>query len=88
MDNHHAGIHHDPKLEKLEQREVTEWMSLIDEGTPNTIVRIPKSQEGMDPKNPLIILEGESKLIITQVKSLYKIITLVIIRFHDWSIKV
>jgi hypothetical protein len=67
MDNLQAGIHHDPKLEKLEQREVTEWMSLIDEGTPNTIVRIPKSQEGTDPKSPLIILEGESKLLISQV---------------------
>jgi hypothetical protein len=67
MDNLHAGIHHDPKLEKLEQRELAEWMSLIDEGTPNTIVRIPKSQEGTDPKSPLIIMEGESKLLISQV---------------------
>ena len=67
MDNHQAGIHHDPKLEKLEQREVTEWMSLIDEGTPNTIFRIPKSQQGLDPNNPLIIMEGQSKLLITQV---------------------
>ena len=68
MDNLHAGIHHDPKLEKLEQRELSEWMSLIDEGTPNTIVRIPKSDAGSDPKNPLVILEGESKLIISQVR--------------------
>ena len=67
MDNLQAGIHHDPKLEKLEQRELAEWMSLIDEGTPNTIVRIPKSEAGTDPKNPLVILEGESKLIISQV---------------------
>ncbi len=68
MDNHHAGIHHDPKLEKLEQREVTEWMSLIDEQEPNTILRVPKSTEGIDIENPLIIPEGKSRLLITQVR--------------------
>ena len=38
-ENVRSGIHHDPKLEKLEQRELMEWMSLIDEQTPNTIIR-------------------------------------------------
>ena len=38
-ENVRSGIHHDPKLEKLEQRELMEWMSLIDEQTPGTIIR-------------------------------------------------
>ena len=58
-----SGIHHDPKLEKLEQRELMEWMSLIDEQTPDTIIRLPETTEGLDPANPIIIPEDVSKLI-------------------------
>ena len=54
-------------MDKLEQRELTEWMSLIDEQKEGTILRIPDSTEGKDEANPVIIKEGESKLIITQV---------------------
>ena len=64
-ENVRSGIHHDPKLEKLEQRELMEWMSLIDEQTPGTIIRIPESKEGRDPENPIIVPEDVSKLIVT-----------------------
>ena len=57
----------DPHLDKLEQRELTEWMSLIDEQKEGTIIRIPESTEGKEESNPIIIKEGESKLIMTQV---------------------
>ena len=67
--NGRSGVHHDPRLDKLEQRELTEWMSLIDEQREGTIVRIPETEEGTDPENPIIIPEGESKLIISQVIS-------------------
>ncbi len=64
-DNYDAGIFQDPKFEKLEQRELTEWMSLIDEQKAGTIIRIPDSEAGLDPKRPIIIPEKESRLIIT-----------------------
>ena len=64
-DNYRAGIYHDPKLNKLEQRELSEWMSLIDIQKPGTIIRIPDTEEGTDPKNPIIINEKESKLLIS-----------------------
>ena len=57
----------DPHLDKLEQRELTEWMSLIDEQKEGTIIRVPESTEGKEESNPIIIKEGESKLIMTQV---------------------
>ena len=57
----------DPHLDKLEQRELMEWMSLIDEQKAGTIIRIPETNEGSDEGNPILIKEGESKLIITQV---------------------
>ena len=60
-----SGIHHDPKLEKLEQRELMEWMSLIDEQNPGTIIRLPDSKQGRDPEQPIIIPEDVSKLIVT-----------------------
>ncbi len=66
--NGRAGIHHDPKLDKLEQRELTEWMSLIDEQKKGTVIKIPESELGLDPNNPIVIPEGESKLVITQVR--------------------
>ena len=56
-------------MDKLEQRELTEWMSLIDEQKEGTILRIPESTEGKEESNPIIIKEGESKLIMTQVWS-------------------
>ena len=64
-ENFGSGIHHDPKLEKLEQRELTEWMSLIDEQKSDTIIRLPESKKGLDPKDPIIIPEDVSKLIVT-----------------------
>ena len=68
-DNNRAGIFHDPVLNKLEQRELTEWMSLIDEQKSGTIINIPDSEEGLDPSNPIIIPEGESRLIVSQAKN-------------------
>ena len=65
-DNHRSGIHHDPKLEKLEQRELTEWMSLLDEQKAGTIIRMPESELGVDPNDPVVIPEGESRLILSQ----------------------
>ena len=65
-DNYEAGIYQDPHLDKLEQRELTEWMSLIDEQKEGTIIRIPETDEGRDEANPIIIKEKESKLIVTQ----------------------
>ncbi len=65
--NGRAGIHHDPMLDKLEQRELTEWMSLIGEREPRTIIRIPESEEGLSEDSPIVIPEKESRLIITQV---------------------
>ena len=56
-----SGIHHDAKLEKLEQRELMECMSLIDEQTPDTIIRLPETTEG--PANPIIIPKDISTLI-------------------------
>ena len=64
-DNARAGVYHDPKLTKLEQRELAEWMSLVDESIPDTAVRIPDTDAGTDPDNPIIIAEDVSKLIIT-----------------------
>ena len=64
-ENVRSGIHHDPKFEKLEQRELMEWMSLIDEQTPNTIIRLPDSKEGKTPDNAIVIPEDVSKLIVT-----------------------
>ena len=64
-DNVRSGIHHDPKLTKLEQRELSEWMSLSDEGKPGTIIRLPESNEGTEPANPIILKEGESRLLVT-----------------------
>ena len=54
-------------MDKLEQREQTEWMSLIDEQKKGTILRIPESDEGKEETTPIIIKEGESRLIMTQV---------------------
>ena len=54
-------------MDKLEQRELTEWMSLIDEQKEGTIIQIPESEEGKEESNPIVIKEGESKLIMTQV---------------------
>ena len=64
-DNVGAGIYHDPKLTKLEQRELSEWMSLIDESKEGTIIRFPESDAGTDPANPIILMEGESRLLVT-----------------------
>ena len=64
-DNLHAGIYHDPKLTKLEQRELSEWMSLIDESKADTIVKIPDTEDGTTAESPIILKEGESKLLIT-----------------------
>ena len=64
-DNIQAGVFHDPKLTKLEQRELAEWMSLIDESIPGTIIRFPNSKAGSSKDDPIILREKESKLIIT-----------------------
>ena len=64
-DNMRAGVFHDPKLTKLEQREMSEWMSLIDLQKPDTIIRIPDTDQGTTPGNPIIINEKESKLLVT-----------------------
>ncbi|QQP38368.1 Putative LOC100120269, partial [Caligus rogercresseyi] len=66
LGNSESGIHHDPKLEKLEQRELREWMSLIDEGLSDTIISIPDSTSGVSENDPIIIKENESKLIISK----------------------
>lgn len=68
-DNYMSGIHHDPKLEKLEQRELTEWMSLIDEQKPGTIIRLPETDLGKTPENPIIISEDQSRLLITSPRN-------------------
>ena len=67
-DNQRAGIYHDPKLTKLEQRELSEWMSLIDQQKPGTIIRIPNADQGTTAGNPIIIKEKESKLLITSAE--------------------
>ena len=64
-DNVRAGIHHDPKLTKLEQRELSEWMSLIDESKPDTIIRLPDTDAGTRASDPIILKEGESRLLVT-----------------------
>jgi len=64
-DNAQAGIYHDPKLSKLEQRELAEWMSLIDESKSDTIIRFPEFTRGTEKSNPIVLREKESKLIIT-----------------------
>ncbi len=64
--NGRAGVHHDPMLDKLEQRELMEWMSLLSERETRAIVSIPESEEGISPSDPIIIPEGESRLIMTQ----------------------
>ncbi|XP_040574739.1 protein bark beetle [Lepeophtheirus salmonis] len=65
LGNSESGIHHDPKLDKLEQRELREWMSLIDEGTSDTIISIPNNDAGTSEDNPIIIKEKESRLIVS-----------------------
>ena len=42
-------------------------MSLIDEQKDGTRIRIPESSDGKEESNPIVIKEGESKLIMTQV---------------------
>ena len=64
-DNGKAGIYHDAKLSKLEQRELSEWMSLIDESKAGTIIKFPESDEGSSQDKPITLKEGESRLIIT-----------------------
>ena len=64
-DNVRAGIYHDPKLTKLEQRELSEWMSLIDESRAETIVKLPDTEKGRSKDNPIILKEKESTLLIT-----------------------
>ena len=64
-DNVKAGIYHDPKLTKLEQRELSEWMSLIDESRAGTIVKLPDSMLGRNPDSPIVLKEKESTLLIT-----------------------
>ena len=54
-------------LDKLEQRELTEWMSLIGEQDPNVMVEIPNSERGLRAEDPIIVPEGESRLIVTKV---------------------
>ncbi len=66
-DNSRAGIHHDPMLNKLEQRELFEWMSLLGEREKNAIINIPETNAGLSEADSIIIPEGESRLIITQV---------------------
>ena len=57
-DNYEVGIYQDPHLDKLEQRELMEWMSLIDEQKAGTIIRIPSySDLGLTPENPIIVPE-------------------------------
>ena len=57
-DNYEVGIYQDPHLDKLEQRELMEWMSLIDEQKAGTIIRIPSySDLGLTQENPIIIPE-------------------------------
>ncbi|CAB4069302.1 Protein bark beetle [Lepeophtheirus salmonis] len=65
LGNSESGIHHDPKLDKLEQRELREWMSLIDEGTSDTIISIPNNDAGTSEDNPIIIKEKEPRLIVS-----------------------
>ena len=65
-DNVHAGIYHDPKLTKLEQRELSEWMSLVDESRPGTILSLPSSNSGTKESDPIILREGEMRLIVTE----------------------
>jgi len=64
--NGRAGIHHDPMLNKLEQRELTEWMSLIGEREKDAVIRIPDTKRGSDAADPIVIPEGESRLLLTQ----------------------
>ena len=64
-----VGIFQDPHLDKLEQRELMEWMSLIDEQRAGTILRLPSYPEGRTPDNPIVVPEGQSRLIITQAKN-------------------
>ena len=64
-----VGIFQDPHLDKLEQRELMEWMSLIDEQRAGTILRLPSYPEGRTPDNPIVVPEGQSRLIITQANS-------------------
>ncbi len=64
--NGRAGVHHDPMLDKLEQRELAEWMSLIGEREKRAIITIPESEEGLSESDPIIIPEKESRLIVTQ----------------------
>ena len=57
-DNYEVGIYQDPHLDKLEQRELMEWMSLIDEQKSGTIIRIPSySDLGLTQENPIIVPE-------------------------------
>ena len=57
-DNYEVGIYQDPHLDKLEQRELMEWMSLIDEQKAGTIIRIPSySDLGLTQENPIIVPE-------------------------------
>ena len=64
-DNVQAGIYHDPKLTKLEQRELSEWMSLIDESKEGTTLRLPDTSSGTRKEDPIVLIEGESRLILT-----------------------
>ena len=57
-DNYEVGIYQDPHLDKLEQRELMEWMSLIDEQKAGTIIRIPSySDLGLTQENPIVVPE-------------------------------
>ena len=46
-----------------------EWMSLIDEQRAGTILRLPSYPEGRTPDNPIVVPEGQSRLIITQAQN-------------------
>ena len=65
-ENQRAGIFHDPKLSKLEQRELSEWMSLVDQARPGTILTIPDTAElGTTPDNPILLTEKESRMLVS-----------------------
>ena len=41
-------------------------MSLLDEQKAGTIIRVPESELGVDPNDPVVIPEGESRLVLSQ----------------------
>lgn len=67
LGNRGSGIHHDAMLDKLEQRELAEWMSLKREQDENLVIDIPsKTDKGTTSGDPIIIPEGESLLLETK----------------------